>query len=113
MTTKYSKANTNISNIVQLDGADSSLDSSNVNTSSRNNNSYVNTSDDLVSDNESSDTECDTEDEIEADTTPINITPPSIPSKKQQKILKASSLPLVAVLNARSLYIRRIISNFS
>ena len=79
------------------------MNSSDVNTSRS---SSADSSDDLVSDEESSQSECDTEDEIEADTTPIHITPPSKPSKNQQKVLNASSLPLVAVLNARSLYVK-------
>ena len=49
-------------------------------------------------------TEYASQDEIDPDTTPISILPPSKPNKGQMKILKASSLPLVAVLNARSCY---------
>ena len=45
-----------------------------------------------------------TEDEIDPETGPISITPPTKLNKRKRKILEASSLPLVAVLNARSLY---------
>ena len=54
--------------------------------------------------NESNVTDYDTEDEIEPETGPINITPTTEPGRRQRRILQASSLPLVAVMNARSLY---------
>jgi hypothetical protein len=75
------------SNIVQIDG----LDSCNNSSSDSEDESDRNVSD------------YDTEDEIEPDTEPINITPTTVPSKKR-RILQASFLPLVAVMNARSLY---------
>ena len=57
------------------------------------------------SDNDQSNsTEYATEDEIEPDTSPITLSPVLKPKKREQKILQASSLPLVTVLNARSLY---------
>ena len=49
-------------------------------------------------------TDYETDDEIEPDVTPITLTPTVKPSNRKQKILKASSLPLVTLLNARSLY---------
>ena len=56
------------------------------------------------SDRDSFTTEYATDNEIEPQTDPIAITPDVKPNKRKMKILKASSLPLVAVLNARSLY---------
>ena len=78
------------SDIGQIDGGDS----------------IVNSTNDIseTSESESNVTQYNTDDEIDAETTPISITPPSKPSKQKLKVLKASSLPLVAVLNARSLY---------
>ena len=55
-------------------------------------------------DKDSTGTEFDTDDEIEPDTSPISITPVSKPSKREINILKASSLPLTAVLNSRICY---------
>ena len=81
--------NTTVSNIIQVDGSDT-IQSVSVH--------EVNDSDD------SNVTEYNTDDEIEADVTPISITPTKKPSKRKLKVLSASSLPLVAVLNARSLY---------
>ena len=77
------------SNIVQVDGNDITDNLS---------------SDDELSDDESNVTEYDTEDEIEPQTTPISISPVTKPNKRKMKILQASSLPLVGLLNARSLY---------
>ena len=80
-----------ISNIVQVDGVNS------INSSS--------SSEDELSDTDNSNvTNYDSQDEIDPDTTPIIIPASSKPSLKQRKILKASSLPLAAVLNCRSLY---------
>ena len=76
-----------ISNIGQFDGADSI---ENVSTSS--------------SEVSSDDTVDATDDEIGPDNTPIRLTPVTKPRGQQLKVLKASSLPLVTVLNARSLY---------
>ena len=45
-----------------------------------------------------------TDDEIEPQTTPICLTPPEKPNKRKMKVLQASTLPLIGVLNARSLY---------
>ena len=90
----YPDVNTSISflsNIVQVDGMDT-LDST---TSSE---------DDTSETDDSIATEYASQDEIDPDTTPIQF-PTSQPiSKRKRKILKASSLPLVAVLNARSAY---------
>jgi hypothetical protein len=87
-----SSTESEISNICQLDGGNSV-------------NNTFNTSDESSSDNGDNDmTEYLTDDEIEPQTEPINISPVTKPNKRQLKILKASSLPLVAVLNARSLY---------
>ena len=80
-----------VSNIVQVDGY-ASCDSSSSSDS------------ESVDSDDSNVTTYDTEDEIEPDNEPINISPPQMPSKRKQKILQASSLPLVAVMNARSLY---------
>ena len=55
-------------------------------------------------DNNNSISEIPTEDEIEPDIMPIKIEPATKPNKAKMKVLKASSLPLVTVLNARSLY---------
>ena len=80
-----------VSNIIQIDG-NVSCDSSS-------------SSDSESGDSDDSNvTNYDTEDELEPANEPINITPPQMPSKRKQKILKASSLPLVAVMNARSLH---------
>ena len=75
-----------MSNIPQLDGLEVT------------NSSYNSDSD------TSNMTEYKTDEEIDADTTPISITPPKRPTKRNLKVLQASSLPLVAVLNARSVY---------
>ena len=48
--------------------------------------------------------EISTDDEIEPDSAPICLTPPSRPNGRERRVLQASSLPLVALLNARSLY---------
>ena len=62
-------------------------------------------SDDKLSDTDSSDvTEYESQDEIDPDTTPISFPTTQNMNKRTKKILKASSLPLVAVLNARSAY---------
>ena len=79
------------SNILQVDGVNN-LDSSD------------SSQDDLSGSDDSVLTEYASQDEIDPDTTPISIPPRSKPNKGQRKILKASSLPLVAVLNARSCY---------
>ena len=73
------------SDIGQIDGGDS----------------IVNSTNDIseTSESESNVTQYNTDDEIDAETTPISITPPSKPSKQKLKVLKASSLPLVVVLN--------------
>ena len=49
-------------------------------------------------------TECETYEEIDPDTSPIDLTPVSKPNKVKLKVLQASSLPLVSLMNARSLY---------
>ena len=74
-----------LSNIAQMDGADVSCDT-------------------LSDTDVSQSTECDTEDEIEPDNSPIVLTPATKPNSRQMKISQASSLPLITVLNARSLY---------
>ena len=84
--------NSLMSNIAQVDGLDNESCSSN---------DDINESDNCDVNNV---TEYNTEDEIEPDVTPIAITPPRKPSKREMQVLSASSLPLVAVLNARSLY---------
>ena len=84
-----------ISNIGQFDGVNSMI-----NSSSSSNNQSDSESD--VDDND--DTEYDTENEVEPDTSPIMISPVKKPKGRQLKVLKASSLPLVTLLNARSLY---------
>ena len=85
-----STVNSYISNIAQFDGLD------NVNLSSSDN--------DLSESENSNVTDYVTDDEIDPEMTPISITPASKPSKNKLKILKASSLPLITVMNARSLY---------
>ena len=50
-------------------------------------------SNDESSDSDSSMTDYDTEDEIEPNVTPIQLTPTTKPKPTQTKILKASSLP--------------------
>ena len=84
-----------ISNIGQFDGVNSMI-----NSSSSSNNQSDSESD--VDDND--DTEYDTENEVEPDTSPIMISPVKKPKGRQLKVLKASSLPLVTLLNAQSLY---------
>ena len=79
------------SNIGQFDGIDSIADLSQ-------------SFNDNTSDDNSDISEIDTDDEFEPETTPISLTPKTKPNKRQTKILKASSLPLITVLNARSLY---------
>ena len=88
--TNVNNTASDISNIAQIDGLD--------------NVDNFNSSDDESEGNESNVSECDTNDEIEADITPISLTPVSKPNKRQQKVLQASSLPIIAVLNSRSLY---------
>ena len=68
-----------------------------------NSDSICSSEDDLTSE-DSIATSYNTEDEIDPETGPISITPPTKLNKRKRKILEASSLPLVAVLNARSLY---------
>ena len=83
--------NSSLSDIVQFDGND---DTEN-----------LDISDDNLSDAENSDTtEYDTDDEVEPNREPIAITPAKKPDKRTLKVLQASSLPLVSVLNARSIY---------
>ena len=66
--------------------------------------STTSSEDDTSETDDSIATEYASQDEIDPDTTPIQF-PTSQPiSKRKRKILKASSLPLVAVLNARSAY---------
>ena len=78
--------NSDISNIGQFDGMNSTSSS------------------DVSSINDTCDSiEYPTDDEIEPDMSPISITPVKKPNKRQQKVLKASSLPLVTLMNARSL----------
>ena len=83
------KATNNLSNIPQLDGGISFE------------NETIESETVLDDTNE---TMYNTQDEIDVDTTPINIEPPIRPSKRHLRICQASTLPLVAVLNARSLY---------
>ena len=59
---------------------------------------------DSINDNESDMTEYDTDDELDPQIEPISLTPKRKPNKRQLKMLEASSLPLLTVLNARSLY---------
>ena len=80
-----------ISNIGQFDGVDSIA---NVSTSSF----------EVSSEDDSDGTVYATDDEIEPEITPIRLTPVTKPKGRQLKVLKASSLPLVTVMNARSLY---------
>ena len=82
-----SSVNSSFSDIAQFDGNDNSEN--------------LSSSDDDISDGG---TEYDTDDEIEPDRTPISITPAKMPNKRTLKVLQASSLPLVSVLNARSIY---------
>ena len=82
--------NSTISNIVQVDGND--------------NEDNLSSSDDDVSDIDGSMTEYETEDEIEPDATPIELSPKSKPNNRKLRVLKASSLPLVTLMNARSVY---------
>ena len=78
------------SKIAQLDGGDSL--------------SHISQSDHSDNDSISSESsEVDTDEEIDPQTTPITLTPPP-QHKKNRKIRKASSLPLVSVMNVRSLY---------
>ena len=89
-----------ISDIGQVDGGNSIVG----NNSNNDLDNVDRTSEDDYSENDSNMTEYNTDDEIGAEPTPISITPQRRPCKRKLKILKASSLPLVAVLNARSLY---------
>ena len=79
-----------LSNIGQVDGND--------------NDDNISSSCDDESGNDSSMTDFDTEDEFEPDVSPIELPPKSKPNNRTQKILKASSLPLVTLMNARSVY---------
>ena len=81
-----------ISNILQLDGIDCSA------------NSFVSSSDESTEDESSDMTIYSTDDEIDPDSDPICISPAVKPNKRKLKVLKASSLPLIALMNARSLY---------
>ena len=64
-----------------------------------------NEDDDLMDTSDSTNsTEYDSEDEIEPNSTPILLTPPGKPNSRKTKLLKASTLPLVSVMNARSCY---------
>ena len=76
---------------MQLDGGDSINDTKDC-------------SNDSLTIDDNDDTDYSTDDEIEQQTTTISISPPSKPNKRQLEIVKVSSLPLVAALNARSLY---------
>ena len=84
--------NSDISNILQLDGIDCSA------------NSFVSSSDESTEDDSSDMTIYSTDDEIDPDSDPICISPALKPNKRKEKVLKASSLPLIALMNARSLY---------
>ena len=64
----------------------------------------LNSSDGSVESESSEVTEYDTDDELEPERSPISISPKAKPSRRTQKILQASSLPLISVLNSRSLY---------
>ena len=79
-----------ISNIAQVDGLQ--------------NDDNLSSSDEDISESDCSMTDCDTDDEIDPDTTPIALTPVSKPNKGKLKVLQASSLPLVTLMNVRSLY---------
>ena len=81
----------NVSDIEQLDGP-VSLDNSSISSNDSNRTAS--------SDN----TEFDTDDEIDPATDPISITPPAKMNKRNANILNASTLPLISVLNARTLY---------
>ena len=81
----------NVSDIEQLDGP-VSFDNSSISSNDSNRTAS--------SDN----TEFDTDDEIDPATDPISITPPAKMNKRNANILKASTLPLISVLNARTLY---------
>ena len=76
-----------ISDIEQVDGA-ASLDNSSVSSSDSNRTAS------------SDDTEDDTDDETDPANDPVSITPPATINKRNAKILKASTLPLISVLNA-------------
>ena len=82
--------NSDISNFAQLDGNDSKLSLS------------LSSSDNSLSESKMS--EYDTEDELEPERSPISVSPVSKPNRRTLKILQASSLPLISVLNCRSLY---------
>ena len=79
--------------IGQLDGANSIGDSSITSSESSSD----------VEDESFSDTEIDSDEEIEPDLTPIQLTPAKKPNRRKQKFLDASSLPLITLMNARSL----------
>ena len=83
--------NSLVSNIPQIDGLENSASLSSADECDAN------------SEN-SSETDYDTEDKIEPEIEPVQITPLSKPIKRKLKVLQSSSLPLVAVLNARSFY---------
>ena len=68
------------------------------------NDDNISSSCDDESGNDSSMTDFDTEDEFEPDVSPIELPPKSKPNNRTQKILKASSLPLVTLMNARCVY---------
>ena len=71
---------------MQVDGADS------VSTKSEN------------SDKDTSDLDYETDDELDVDTNPYVKSPQQKVNSRNKKVLQAMSLPLVSVLNARSLY---------
>ena len=79
-----------------MDGANSSVNSSTVS--------------ELTEDDSDDDSALLTDEEIDPDHAPFCSSPKSKPNKKKLKLLKASSLPLIALLNARSLYNKN--SNF-
>ena len=91
-----SRDNTVYSVIGQMDGANSSVNSSTVS--------------ELTEDDSDDDSALLTDEEIDPDHAPFCPSPKTKPNKRDLKLLKASSLPLIALLNARSLYNKN--SNF-
>ena len=60
--------------------------------------------DDLDSSGDTNITDYATDDEVDPQTDPIILSPILQPSRQKKKILQASTLPLLGILNARSCY---------
>ena len=91
------------SNIPQLDGGVSFNSTSYTTTNSISNDSDI-TDNIMDTSATTAKSNYDSEDEIDQETSPINLTPPSKPNSRKTRVLKASTLPMVCVLNARSVY---------